>query len=72
MTASKHAKARGLKGGLQTMSNDTGVSRPTLNNWFRNKPVLFDVVIDGCLVAQERLIQAEKRKAFDKFNGEFY
>jgi hypothetical protein len=47
MTASEHAKAAGLKSLLE-LSEMTGVSTQTLNNWHNNKPFLFNIVILGC------------------------
>ena len=49
MTPSQQAKAAGLKSLLQD-SELTGVSIQTLSNWAKNKPELFEVVINGCLV----------------------
>jgi transcriptional regulator with XRE-family HTH domain len=49
MTPSQQAKAAGLKSLLQ-VSELTGVSIQTLSNWAKNKPELFEVVINGCLV----------------------
>jgi hypothetical protein len=47
MTASEHAKASGLKNLLE-LSEMTGVSTQTLNNWHKYKPFLFNVVVQGC------------------------
>ena len=47
MTASQQAKAAGLKG-LSEVSEITGVSLQTLDNWSKNKPKLFEIVIKGC------------------------
>lgn len=47
MTAAKAAKAAGLKS-LAVVSDLTGVSTQTLNNWFNDKPKLFEIVIAGC------------------------
>ena len=49
MTPSQQAKAAGLKSLLE-VSELTGVSYQTLNNWAKNKPELFGVVIAGCVV----------------------
>jgi AcrR family transcriptional regulator len=67
-TASKHAKSKGLKGGLKTMADLTGVSRGTLNNWFMYKPELFDVVIDGCLSRQD-INEAMEESYRDTYRG---
>ena len=47
MTPSKQAKQAGLKSLLQ-VSELTGVSAQTLDNWAKNKPELFRVVLAGC------------------------
>jgi hypothetical protein len=47
MTASEQAKAAGLKS-LAQVSELTGVSFQTLNNWSKHKPDLFRVVLLGC------------------------
>ncbi len=47
MTPAKQAKAAGLKSLLQ-VSELTGVSAQTLDNWAKNKPDLFRVVLAGC------------------------
>ncbi len=51
LTASQKVKAAGLKSLLQ-LSEMTGVSPQTLTNWYKDKPELFDVLIDGALVQQ--------------------
>ncbi len=48
MTPSQQAKQAGLKS-LAQVSRITGVRFQTLNNWAKNKPELFNVVIQGCL-----------------------
>lgn len=48
MTPSQQAKAAGLKNLLE-VSKLTGVSTQTLDNWAKNKPKLFSVVIAGCV-----------------------
>jgi hypothetical protein len=48
MTASEHAKQAGLKS-LVEVSELTGVSHQTLNNWHNDKPKLFAIVIAGCV-----------------------
>lgn len=48
MTPAQKAKAAGLKS-LQQVSELTGVSVQTLNNWAANKPQLFNIVLLGCL-----------------------
>lgn len=47
MTPSQQAKAAGLKS-LAQVSQITGVRFQTLNNWHKNKPDLFRIVIAGC------------------------
>jgi len=46
MTASKKAKAQGLKS-LRQMSELTGVKERTLINWHKDRPLLFKVVLTG-------------------------
>lgn len=55
MTPSQQAKAAGLKSLSQVRdmlgTNKNGhpmVSLQTLNNWAKNKPLLFQAVLDGC------------------------
>jgi lambda repressor-like predicted transcriptional regulator len=47
MTPSQKAKSAGLSS-LAEVSKITGVSTQTLNNWFNEKPKLFEIVIAGC------------------------
>ena len=47
MTASEAAKSAGLKS-LAEVSELTGVSTQTLNNWFNEKRKLFEIVLLGC------------------------
>lgn len=51
-TPSRYVKSRGLKS-ISQISNETGVSAQTLDNWFKNKRDLFDVVVDGMLMRQD-------------------
>jgi hypothetical protein len=48
MKASEQAKAAGLKS-LAQVSELTGVSFQTLNNWANTKHDLFQVVLLGCV-----------------------
>jgi hypothetical protein len=48
MSASSTAKKAGLKG-LALVIEMTGQSRQTLQNWHKDKPDLFNVVIAGCV-----------------------
>jgi len=48
MTPSQQAKAAGLKS-LAAVSRQTHVAVSTLKDWHRNKPVLFRIVIAGCV-----------------------
>jgi len=57
MSASDNAKKAGLKS-LATVMEMTGQSRQTLQNWHKDKPDLFRVVIAGCVA----LNQAEKQE----------
>jgi len=47
MAASKEAKESGLKN-LLVVSKLTNQSYQTLNNWCKNKPELFEIVLLGC------------------------
>jgi len=51
MTASEKAKELGLDSLLQ-VSELTGVSTQTLNNWHNSKPELFMIVLLGCLATE--------------------
>lgn len=51
-TAGKTAKYHGLNG-LKEMTELTGQSAETLRNWFINKPLLFQVVVAGCLALRD-------------------
>lgn len=53
MTASKKAKAQGLKSLAQVVELST-VKRRTLENWHKNKPELFNVVLLGCYEIQSK------------------
>jgi lambda repressor-like predicted transcriptional regulator len=57
MTPSQKAKSAGLSS-LAEVSKMTGVSTQTLNNWFNEKPKLFEIVIAGCVA-----VKAEKAVA---------
>lgn len=48
MTAADEAKKAGLKS-LATVIELTGQSRQTLQNWQKDKPELFKVVVAGCV-----------------------
>jgi len=48
MTASQKAKELGFKN-LAQVQELSGQSQQTLDNWFKKKPVLFEVVLLGCL-----------------------
>lgn len=53
-SAAATAKAAGLKS-LAQVSEITGVSAQTLNNWFNDKPRLFDTLIAGCALKAKEL-----------------
>jgi len=55
MTAAQQAKQYGLKSLLE-VSELTGVSTQTLNNWHNDKPRLFSIVLAGCS-AKKRTVQ---------------
>lgn len=48
MTPAQTAKHYGLKS-LTQVSEITGTSLNTLTNWHRDKPMLFHVVLVGCM-----------------------
>jgi AcrR family transcriptional regulator len=50
-TPSLYVKNKGLKTVTQ-VSRETGVSPQTLDNWFKKKRALFDVVVDGVIARQ--------------------
>ena len=47
MTASELAKQHGLKN-LKQVAELTEQSNRTLNNWHKDKPLLFEIVLLGC------------------------
>jgi len=49
MKPSEKCKAAGLKS-LAELAEITGESVQTLNNWFKNKPVVFDLVLRGAVL----------------------
>ena len=49
-TPAQQAKRAGLDS-LEQVARATGQSPQTLSNWAKNKPELFRVVLQGCLVA---------------------
>ena len=53
LTAAETAKLAGLKN-LTEVSELTGVSPQTLNNWHNDKPRLFKVVIAGCAIVKNQ------------------
>lgn len=53
-TASETAKGYGIKS-LVRVSEITGINTVTLNNWHRNRPKLFRVILLGCNVIEGRL-----------------
>lgn len=59
MKPSERAKMAGLAG-LEELSKITEQSVQTLNNWHKNKPKLFEVVVLGAVQV--------KRKSFSKRN----
>ncbi|NOY72178.1 MAG: hypothetical protein GXP14_07340 [Gammaproteobacteria bacterium] len=48
MKPSEKCKASGLKS-LSELSEISGTSVQTLNNWHKNKPILFDLVLRGAV-----------------------
>ena len=58
MTASQKAKTAGLKN-LAEMCELSGQSFQTLNNWFNDKPELFNMVLLGCAVTKHKALIIE-------------
>jgi DNA-binding transcriptional ArsR family regulator len=56
LTASQKVKAAGLKS-LSQLSEMTGVSLQTLTNWYKDKPKLFDVLIEGALAHSKNILE---------------
>ena len=52
-------KDRGLPS-VKYVCEQSGTKRATLRNWFRNKPLLFNLVMDACLLnwQAERKVEA--------------
>lgn len=55
MKPSEKCKAAGLKS-LAELSEISGESVQTLNNWHKNKPKLFDLVLRGAVVKRMETI----------------
>jgi len=53
MKPSEICKAAGLKS-LAELSRITGESVQTLNNWHKNKPRLFEVLVAGAVAVRDR------------------
>lgn len=71
MTASKQAKELGLKS-LNQVSELTEQSLQTLINWHKNKPKLFDIILNGCIPNNTKELKEELDvlKSFVQFYGE--
>lgn len=57
MTKQPSASAKAKQAGLPNLSvviSMTQVRRSTLDNWAKYKPVLFDIVLAGCVAQYER------------------
>ena len=52
MSAANYAKQAGLSS-LKEVIERTGQSRQTLQNWYEDKPALFEVVIAGCVALKQ-------------------
>ena len=59
MTASKAAKAAGFTS-LKQVQEIGGESQQTLGNWFKNKPLCFDIHLLGCAVKIGLITTTEK------------
>lgn len=53
MKPSEACKAAGLKS-LAELSRVTGESVQTLNNWHKNKPRLFEILVAGAVLVRDR------------------
>lgn len=53
MTPSEQAKQAGLKN-LAELSEITGRSRKTLDNWFKRCPRFFEVIVAGAVAVKKR------------------
>lgn len=51
MTAAQLAKSFGLSS-LTEVQKITGVNRQTLDNWYKTKPILFNIVLQGCIAVK--------------------
>lgn len=58
ITASQLAKSLGAKS-LADVSKKTGISPQTLNNWHKNRPKLFKILIIGCKNYEASICSAE-------------
>ncbi len=47
LTAAQYVKECGFQS-LKQVADMSGTSRQTLNNWFHNKTILFEIVVLGC------------------------
>lgn len=63
MTASEKAKSAGFKN-LAELSRISGASSQTLNNWFSDKPFIFESVLMSA-VLQEKKEKQVQRKQFN-------
>lgn len=52
MSASRMAKACGLPN-LEYVTTKTGISRQTLIDWHRTRPLLWSVILAGCAAIHE-------------------
>lgn len=59
---SDQVKAAGIKS-LSVVEEMTGVGRGTLRNWHRDRPLLFDVIVEGCAIKIKK--QQAKEAGFD-------
>lgn len=48
MTASQQAKKAGFKS-LKQVAEISGKSRQNLDNWHKNQPKLFEIILIGCV-----------------------
>lgn len=64
MKPSEQVKAAGIKS-LACIEQMTGVNRWTLNNWHRDRPALFAVIVAGCAAKLKERQQQEIKATND-------
>ena len=62
MTPAQQAKRAGLAS-LAEVAKLTGVGTSTLHLWYKNKPALYAVVLEGCMAVKLRQIEERRHEA---------